>query len=302
MSTEITTSLVKQFHDNFDTLCQQKTSKFEDCVRTEPINAEDGFYDQIGASDGADITTRHADTQHANTPHARRKVTPVPWQWSDLIDRADKVRMLGDPQNSYLMAGFYSLNRRKDKHVIDAMFGTAYTGKTGGTAVPFPADAAHVVPVSFGSSTGALDVGLNVPKLARAKRLFMDLDVDVDEEEIFIAVNGKTLEDLLNSTEATSSDYAAVKALVKGDINTFMGFTFKKYNKLPTDSNGDIRVPVWCKSGLLLAVADEKTTEIDKLPTKNYSVQVYVGADMGATRMEETKVIEIKCDPVVIKA
>ena len=76
MSTEITTALVKQFHDNFEMLAQQKKSKFEAAVRNEPINGEDGFYDQVGAADGFDITTRHADTRYANTPHARRKITP----------------------------------------------------------------------------------------------------------------------------------------------------------------------------------------------------------------------------------
>ena len=299
MSTEITTALVKQFHDNFEMLAQQKTSKFESCVRVEPINAEDGFYDQIGAADGFDMTTRHADTRYANTPHARRKVTPIPWQWADLIDRADKVRMLGDPENAYLQAAIASLNRRKDDHIINAIFGTAYTGKTGATAVTYPTAATHVVAVTVGSSNGATDVGLNSDKLAKAKRLLMDLDVDVDEEEIYIAINGKGLEDMLKAEKTTSADYNTIKALVKGDINEFMGFKFIKSNRLLLDANADIRIPVWCKSGVLLAVGDDKTVKIDQLPTKNYSTQVYVGADMGATRMEEAKVIEIICDPTV---
>lgn len=45
---------------------------------------------------------------------------------------------------------------------------------------------------------------------------------------------------------------------------------------------------------MLLAVAEESTVKIDERSDKNYSVQVYVAADMGATHMEEEKVIEIK--------
>jgi hypothetical protein len=288
MSSEISTALVKQFHANFDLLCQQKDSRFGDCVRSEPINAEDGFYDQIGESDGADITTRHADTQYADSPHERRKVTPIPWQWADLIDRADKVRMLGDPQNTYLMAAHAARNRRKDDHIVNAFFGTAYTGKTGTTAVTFPA--ANVVAVDLGGSAE----GLTINKLIRARKLLIDNDVDMDNEELFIAVNGKALEDLLKTTQVTSADYNTVKALVNGDIDTFMGFKFKTSNRLLTDASGYYRLPVWAKSGMLLAVAEEQTVEVERLAAKNYSTQVYVGCDMGATRMEEEKVIEIK--------
>lgn len=170
-------------------------SRFGDCVRNEPINAEDGFYDQIGASDGTDITTRHADTQFANTPHARRKVTPIPWQWADLIDRADKVRLLGDPQNAYLLAAHAARNRRKDDHIINAFFSNAYTGKTGTTPVSFPA--ANQVVVDLGGSAE----GLTVNKLIRARKLLIDNDIELDEEEIYIAVNGKALEDLLKTTQ-----------------------------------------------------------------------------------------------------
>jgi hypothetical protein len=291
MSTEITTALVKQFHDNLTMLAQQTNSRFSDCVRNEPINAEDGFYDQIGAADGTDITTRHADTVYANTPHARRKITPIPWQWADLIDRADKVRMLGDPQNSYLQTAVASMNRRKDDHIINAFFGTAYTGKTGTTAVTYPTAATHVVPVNLGGS----NEGMTVNKLIRAKRLLITLDVDLDREELYCALDGQSLEDLLKTTQVTSADYNSVKALVQGDIDTFMGFKFKKSNRLLLDGSGHRRIPVWCKSGVMLATADDKTVKIDQLPTKNYTTQVYVGADMGSARMEETKVIEIKC-------
>ena len=290
MSTEITTALVKQFHDNVTILAQQTNSRLGDCVRNEPINAEDGLYDQVGAADGTDITTRHADTVYANTPHARRKITPIPWQWADLIDRADKLRMLNDPQGTYTQIAVASLNRRKDDHIINGFFGTAYTGKTGTTPVTYPTAATHVVPINLSGS----NEGLTINKLIRAKKLLIDLDVDLDVEELYCAVNGKALEDLLKTTQVTSSDYNTVKALVQGDVDTFMGFKFKKTNRLLLDGSGYIRIPAWCKSGMMLATADDMTVKVDQLPTKNYSTQVYVGADMGATRMEETKVIEIK--------
>lgn len=293
MSEHISKALVKQFHDNFMILAQQRNSRLGKAVRNEPINAEDGFYDQIGGSDGFDITTRHADTRYADTPHDRRKITPVPWQWADLIDKSDKVRMLGDPQNEYLQMGIAAMNRRKDDHIIAAFFGSAWTGKTGTTEITFPGD--NAVPVDLGGSAE----GLTINKLIRAKKLFIDNDIDMDEEdegyEFHICISGAQFEDLMKTTPIQSADYNTVKALVNGEINTFLGFKFHRSNRLPVDGSGYRRIPVWEKNGIMLATAEEKTTKISELPEKNYSTQVYCRADMGATRMEEARVMEIKC-------
>ena len=86
MSAEITTALIKGFRANFEILSQQKKSRLRDSVREESLTGEDDYFDQIGAADGADITDRHGDTQYATTPHDRRKVSPIPWEWADLID------------------------------------------------------------------------------------------------------------------------------------------------------------------------------------------------------------------------
>lgn len=290
MSDQITTALVKGFKKNFQLLCQQKESRLRASVREEPLTGEDDFFDQVGASDGADITERHGDTHYAQTPHARRKVNAIPWQWADLIDKPDKVRMLGDPQSTYVQAASASANRRIDDHLIAAFFGTAYTGKTGTTPVPFPNDAAHVVPVNLSGS----NEGMTVNKLIRAKKLLWALEAPEDVQ-FHIALTSTQLEDLLKTTQVTSSDYNTVKALVEGKIDEFMGFKFHRSERLLKDASLYRRIPVWIEDGMLLAVAEDITTKIDELPTKNYSVQVYVRMDMGATRMEEAKVVEIKC-------
>lgn len=292
MSDQISTALVKQFHSNFILLAQQKGSRLRNAVRVEPINAEDGFYDQIGASDGADIVDRHGDTQYAITPHDRRKVTPIPWQWADLIDKQDKVRMLGDPQSTYLQAAVAAAGRRIDDHIIAAAFGTAYTGKTGGTPVTFPTAATNVVPVNLGGSAE----GMTVAKLIRAKALLWAYDVDEDIP-LHCAMTGAQFEDLLNEQKATSSDYASVKALVRGEINTFLGITFHRSERLLQTADPYDRCPMWAQDGILLALAEDVITKIDLLPQKRYTTQVYCQMDMGATRMEESKVIEILCTP-----
>jgi len=288
MSDEISTALVKQFGANFQLLCQQKGSRLRNSVREEPIVGEDAFFDQIGASDGADIVDRHGDTQYASTPHARRKVTPVPWQWADLLDTADKVRMLGDPQSTYVQAAVAAAGRRMDDHIIAAALGTSYVGKTGATPVTFPT--AQLIAVDFNTTET-----MTIAKLIEAKRILLSNDVDEDIPLHICMSAQQLMNDLMNEEKITSADYASIKALVRGEINEFMGFNFHRSERLLVDASAYRRVIAWAQDGILLAVAEDQKTEIDRLPTKRYSTQVYVEMDMGSTRMEEEKVVEILC-------
>ena len=127
-----------------------------------------------------------------------------------------------------------------------------------------------------------------------AKNLFWANDVDEDEE-LFLACTGKQLTDLLNIEEVTSSDYNTVKALVKGEINQFMGFTFIRSERIVTTT--DIAYCfAWAKSGITLGLGADIHTRISERADKNYLTQVWCGMSIGATRMEEKKVVEIGCD------
>ena len=60
-----------------------------------------------------------------DTPHSRRMVTMDSWEWADLIDDADKVRMLIDPTSSYAKAAAAAMGRAMDDEIIAAATGTA---------------------------------------------------------------------------------------------------------------------------------------------------------------------------------
>ena len=54
-------------------------------------------------------------------------------------------------------------------------------------------------------------------------------------------------------------------------------------------------IPCWVKSGVTLALAKDITTRIDQRADKSYATQVYACMGIGATRMEEAKVVQILC-------
>ena len=105
MSFELPTNFVQQFRSTLMLLAQQKKSRFRDKVIYEPVMGQTAWYDQVGTSSAQRITNRQGDTPIANTPHRRRRIDLAPYNWADLIDNADKVRMLADPTSVYTQAG-----------------------------------------------------------------------------------------------------------------------------------------------------------------------------------------------------
>lgn len=294
MSTQITTAFVEQYSANVQHLVQQKGSRLRGAVRYETVRGKNAFFEQIGSTAAQIRTSRHADTPRMDTPHARRRVSLADYDWADLIDDPDRVRMLIDPASPYATAAMWAMGRAMDEAIIDAMDGTAYTGVAGGTSTPF--DTNNVVDVQTrDAGVTAADLGLNVPKLIEAKRILDANDVDPDMPR-YIIVPARQLSSLLNSTKATSADYNSVKTLVEGKIDTFMGFKFIMTSLVETDANSDDKCVFWAQDGMLLAVGAEPMVDIGPRRDKNNATQVLVSMTIGATRMEEKKVGYIECD------
>lgn len=297
MSWDIDKALVQTYKRNIDVKFQQMGSRLRPFVRVESQNAEFDFFDRIGPVDAVEVTTRHGDTPLIQTPHDRRRVALRDFDWADLIDRKDKLRMLADPTSPYTVNAVYALGRKMDDIIIEAAFGTAFTGKTGATSVVFPA--AQTVAVNYVESGTAANSNLTIGKLRRTRYLLDKAEAaNEGEADLVIVVDPSQLQSLLRTTEVTSADHNTVKALVNGNIDTFMGFKFIKSNRLPVAAN--VRgVLAFEKQGLLLSVAEETQVDVGPRRDKRNSVQVYVCGSFGSSRMWEEKVVRINCDETV---
>jgi hypothetical protein len=283
MSTQITTAFVEQYSSNIQMLSQQKGSLLRDKVRLESVVGKNAFFDQVGSVTATVRSSRHSDTPQADTPHSRRRVTLVDYEFADLIDDLDKVRMLADPTSSYAMAAAYAMGRAMDDAVIAAATGTANTGVAGGTSTALPGSQ-----IIAEAGTGRF----TITKLRQAKQILDLADVDPSLPR-YVVVGPKQITDLLGTTEVTSSDFNVVKALASGDVNSFLGFNFVVSNRLAVGTN--IRdCFAFVNDGIALAVGKDVTARIDERADKGYATQVYYSAAFGATRMEESKVVKIQ--------
>ena len=228
-------------------------------------------------------TTRHGDTPQIDTPHSRRRVSLVDYEYADLIDNQDKIRTLIDPTSSYALAAAYALGRAQDDEIIAAASGTAFTGETGSTSTTLP---------SAQKITESGTDGLTIAKLRTAKEKFDSASVDPSIPR-YIVVGPKQISDLLGTTEVTSSDFNTVKALANGEVSTFLGFNFIVSNRLTIASSKRLCL-AYAMDGIKMAIGQDLMTRIDERSDKGYSTQIYVCQSIGATRMEEEKVVTIQ--------
>jgi hypothetical protein len=289
MSTQVGVAHVEQFKNNVIMLSQQRDSRLRGAVRVDPdfLKGKSGFYERIGATAVVKRTSRHSDTPLVSTPHSRRRVTMDDYEWADLIDRQDVIRMMIDPESRYAKNASQAMGRQMDDVIITAMGGSSYAidEDDSASAVTFPAGQK----VAHGSA------GLTVAKILSAKEVLWANEVD-DSEQMFIVCSGKQISDLLNTTEVKSSDFNTVKALAQGEISDFAGFTFIRSERLATDATPSRLAYAFVPSSIGLAIGDDVTSRVSERDDKSYATQVYLSMSIGATRVEEEKIVQIACN------
>jgi hypothetical protein len=210
-----------------------------------------------------------------------------PYDWGDFVDEPDEVRMLIKPESQYAQNAMWAMGRAKDDNIIAAFYSNAYSGKDGSTTVPLPAGQKIAQDGTPSSITLA--------KLIAARTVLGKADVDPDEPRC-IALSPSAGGALLNVSEVKSADYNTVRVLVDGRVDTFMGFKFIETNRLPLVTTGTYRAAyAWVQSGVGVAIGTDIKTKIVERADKNFSVYVWASMDIGATRIEDEKVVEIPC-------
>lgn len=294
MSLQITTAFVEQYKSNVYHLSQQKGSRLRRAVRVETVNGKSGFYEQLGATSARKRTSRHSDTPRMDTPHTRRRVTLDDYDWADMVDGEDQIRMLIDPTSQYAEAAAMAMGRAMDDEIISQATAVAYTGQDGSTSTAYDTGMTVGVQVRWPGVTAA-DTGLNVAKLLEAKKLLGAKNVDPDDE-CYCILPSAQIKSLMMDERVASHDYNALKPLVEGKISMFAGFNMIPTERVETDSNSDHKVLFWAKGGMLLGLGKDIQTKIGERADKNYATQVFACMSIGATRMEEARVGYIECD------
>ncbi len=307
MSTQIPVSFVDQFKAELLMLSQQKPSLLRHVCRKETVTGDTMYVERIGPKDAQLRGARHGETPISDADHTRRKLSMADYVVpADIIDKPDKLKMIIDPQASYVQNQHFSLNRQIDDVIITAIFGAAYGGHTGGTTINNYdvgecrlIESSGVIVTAGSDWSNTTETPLTIAKLLTCKQLLEDAEID-DERQKFFITNPFNLNQLMNTTEVKSTDYNTVKALAHGKVDSFMGFNFIRTTRLPADDTdtGATKCAAFVQDAIVLAVAEEPNVSISVRNDLLDSIQVFSTLSIGATRVEGPAVVGITLDTV----
>jgi len=277
---------------NIIQLAQQKYSKLMPIAFIKPnVTAKVFYQDQIGKWAMSTKGGRNVQTPNNDPTLARRMGTMIDYHDNRMLDRGDELRMISDPRSAYTIAAASSLGRQIDQVIANSILATSKSGETGSTSntLGTTSISAHVNPTGIATGTPAT---LTFARVRNAKRV-LDLE-DVEMEDRFAVVSPSALDQILNTTQATSSDYNAVKALVRGEIDTWLGFKWIMSNQL--SSTGTLTSCFFMQRyAIALALGNEPLVRTDERTDLSYSWQVYYELNIGAVRLEEARVVQMDC-------
>jgi hypothetical protein len=294
MSVNLVNHYKYEFANNIDLLLQQTKAKVAPYVSTGSHTGEQASpVDQVAAISMQPVTSRFGPMGRVDADVDRRWVYPLSFELPQLIDNIDKLKIAVQPESAFMRNAMAAANRQKDDIIIDAFFADAKTGKVGGTTVTWAAQTGQVVAVNHGSAS---NVGLTVAKLREAKRILMANEVDFDVETPTMFVTSKQHDNLLAEAQVISTDFNERPVLVDGRVTRFMGINILHSERLDTDSNSYRRIPVFVKSGMYLGMWSDVQTDISqRKDITGLPWQIYLKMTMGATRIEEKRLVEIRC-------
>lgn len=195
-------------------------------------------------------------------------------EYSDIFMQA-KVNF--DERRELVKVVSNAIGRRQDQLILDAL--TASSG------------------TSVSNDIGGSDTNMNVAKLREAAKTLNANNVPMDGRHIIIHAN--SLASLLSETAVTSSDFNTVKALVQGEINTFLGFQFhvlgdRTEGGLIKDGSNDRTCFAFHKDAIGLAEGIAPKTEINYVPEKT-SFLVASMFSAGAVAIDDEGIVKIIC-------
>ena len=285
MPESITIPFINQYQNTMRMLLQQTDSRLEGT--TIPPIKQDGeylYWERLGSTEAIDLPGRHSDTPNIEPDHSRRRQTANPYVWATLLDRQDAARMLVDPKGPYQASAKNAMNRRIDRMILGALGGNAYGGKAGGTTIALPA----------GQKVAHGSVGMTIGKLLAAKQLLDEAEAPMEGR--YFVCPSESIIDLLGTTEITNADYNTVRALVTGQIDSYLGFKFIQTELVYVENSSSTTTwynYAFCKGAIGFGKVEDITVRLTERADKNYAWQPYVSMDMGATRVEDEMVVEV---------
>ena len=217
-----------------------------------------------------------SDVTPLNVGFSNVTCTLQDWNAAEYSDIFSQAKVNFDERQELVQVLGNAIGRRQDQLILDALTAASGTG-------------------TVSNDIGGSDTNLNVAKLREAKRLLDRANVPPEGRNIILHASG--LASLLSETAVTSSDFNTVKALVSGEINTFLGFTFhvlgdRTEGGLIIDGSLDRTCFAFHKDAIGYAEGIAPRTEVNYIPEKT-SFLVNSVFSAGAVAIDAEGIVKI---------
>ncbi|HEY7804223.1 MAG TPA: phage capsid protein [Orrella sp.] len=226
----------------------------------------------------ATIRVPQADVTPLNVSYSQVTATMEDYiaaEYSDIFNQ-QKVNFNDRQELVQVVSG--AIGRRMDQVILDAL-------------------AASSTSNTVSNDIGGTDSNLNVAKLREAKNLLDTKNVPMEGRTILAHAN--SLQSLLGETEVTSADFNTVRALVTGEINTFLGFRFITFGDrdeggLPVDGSSDRTLYAFHRDAIGMAIGMGMASRVDYIPEKT-SFLVASMFSAGAVAIDDEGIVKLTC-------
>ncbi|MFU7503071.1 MAG: phage capsid protein [Candidatus Tisiphia sp.] len=339
---QITDGLKEQFAKNISLVIQQEGSKLRKCVTngtqdTEVISFESMTTHEVESRTRHPIDpNNHLHGHYADARHpvrleqiefkiltiSRRFLTASVYHWNATMDRNDKLNLLTDPTSHFSKMAGWAMGRQQDRVIISAFASPVRAGRTGNNVINFDV-ANNVVPVglrvtdinlslnaqaAIAANRGIINskrAGLTVDKLIKAHHILKKRSFGM-YDKLYLLCSSNQISDLLCDPQITNYDYNNVRALVSGEVNSFLGFTFITSEMLGGifDNTGNVHRLKYAikdcydfnEGAIRFNIVNGSSKKgIEELVQYHYAKVLYYSEAFGASRDNEQAVVVIKC-------
>ena len=242
------------------------------------VTASTHKFPKIG-SGVAQVRVPQTDVTPLNVTYSQATVTLTDYIAAEYSDIFNQAKVNFDERQELVQVVAKAIGRRSDQMIIDAL-------------------AASSTSLTVATTIGGAGTNMNMAKLRETARLLNTANVPAEDR--YILIHASQLSSLLSETSVTSSDFNTVKALVQGDITTFMGFNFitigdRTEGGLTGGGSGSTRkVYAYHKMAVGMAESMAIRSEINYIPEKT-SWLVSSMFSAGAVAIDAGGCVDITC-------
>ncbi|WP_428668041.1 phage capsid protein [Reyranella sp.] len=285
-------SFQDKYRRDYMLLSQQMTARLVPYCDPEPeaIDARYFWFDFIGKTAPREKQGFGGPTPNMNPQHSRIRGNVVPYEWGGSFDEAQLRTLVSNPQAKHKMAAMAGFKRKQDSIIITAALGTRVSYNADGTTTDNALPAAQLI--AHGSA------GMTFDKVRGAKRLLDAAEVleNTPGGKYVMVYTAAQAWDLLAEAKATSRDYVGpAEILVAGEMTHWMGFDWVRSELLPVDGSSRRRCFAMATGGVGLFSELEPRVNIGRDPSSSFIERLMLDQNMGATRTEDVKVVEVPC-------